>query len=126
MDWKNVGRTLMAMVFVAFGALLPVMTADWWGSVGVPVVWAGILGAVCLAIAAWWRMQEFEPGNMANVLRTLIQVGIIAVGTLLGSLSPQVLMSLGVTVEAGAVAGGTVALALAAWWRQQYPTAFDF
>ena len=126
MDWRNVGRTLVAALIVVIGALLPMMTESWWQSTGVSPVWSVVLGTVALGVAAWWRKQEFEPDNPANLIRTLMQGGVVVIGIVLGLVSAPLLMSLGVPGEAAATVGGAAGLALAAWWRARYPDAFNF
>jgi len=64
-DWYNVLRTLAQAGIVAVGVVLPMLTAEWWASIGIPAdTLAPILGAVSVAVAAWWRQKyqhAFEP-----------------------------------------------------------------
>ena len=64
-DWYNVLRTLAQAGIVAVGVLLPMLTPAWWASIGVPAETVSpLLGAVCIALAAWWRQKyqhAFEP-----------------------------------------------------------------
>ena len=64
-DWYNVLRTIAQAAIVVVGVVLPMLTESWWQSIGVPSgTVSPILGAVCLALAAWWRQKyqhAFEP-----------------------------------------------------------------
>ena len=57
-DWYNIARTLTQAAIVAIGVALPLLTAEWWAGIGVEAqTVAPVLGAVSLALAAWWRQK---------------------------------------------------------------------
>lgn len=70
----------------------------------------------------WQRIKDAV--DWYNVLRTVTQALIVAVGAALGAVSQDWLRSIGLdaaTAEIGAI----VALALASWWRQNHQDAFE-
>ena len=64
-DWFNVLRSFVQFAAIAIGAVLPLLTAEWWTSVGFdPAVVSPLLAAAVAAIAAAWRQKyqtAFEP-----------------------------------------------------------------
>ena len=59
-----------------------------------------------------------------NVARTFAQLAIVAIGAALAFVSKDWLVSVGVSADwANLVA--VVAVALAAWWRQKWQSAFE-
>ena len=64
-DWFNVLRSFAQFAVIAIGAVLPLLTAEWWTSIGFdPGIASPLLAAAVAAVAAAWRQKyqhAFEP-----------------------------------------------------------------